>query len=139
MDSIVTINLNEVEDKSNLTPFDAAKYRVSPYARWFNDRCLGWNKDPEYNKHFLLSQQNYANELLKARGYIFLNQIYDLLGLPRTRAGQVVGWIYDVNNPLGDNFIDFGLYNNYNEDFINDYTESVLLDFNVDGMILDRI
>ena len=139
MDNVITINLNEVENKDDMTPVDRILHPVSPYARWFNDRCLGWSKDPECNKLFLLQQQNYANAMLKAKKHVFLNQIYDMLGIPRTRAGQVVGWIYDENNPLGDNFIDFGLYTTYNADFINDYTESVLLDFNVDGMILHRI
>ena len=62
-----------------------------------------------------------------------------MLGIPRTKAGQVVGWIFDKDNPIGDNYVDFGLLNTQNEDFVNGYKRSVLLDFNVDGMILDRI
>ena len=79
----------------------------SDYARFFDDGCLGWSKDAEYNLTFLKQQQNYANDLLKKKGHLFLNEVYDMLGIPRTRAGQVVGWIYDEKHPIGDNFVDF--------------------------------
>ena len=65
---------------------------VSEYARFFDDGCAGWTKDPEYNLMFLRDQQRYANDLLKAKGHLFLNEVYDLLGIPRTKAGQIVGW-----------------------------------------------
>lgn len=62
-----------------------------------------------------------------------------MLGMVRSKAGQVVGWTYDENNPRGDNFVDFDLYNQKNADFINGFKKTVLLDFNVDGMILDKL
>ena len=139
MENVVTIKLDEVEIKGNIEPVDRDLYSVSPYARWFNEKCEAWTKNLESNKFYLLNRQTYANEMLKARGYLFLNDIYGILGIPRTKAGQVVGWVYDPNNPVGDNFVDFGLYATRNEDFINGYENSILLDFNVDGMILDRI
>ena len=114
----------------------------SDYARFFDDGCLGWSKDAEYNLMFLKQQQNYANDLLKKKGHLFLNEVYDMLGIPRTRAGQVVGWIYDEKHPIGDNFVDFGIYDMNREkvrDFVNGYERVILLDFNVDGNILDLI
>lgn len=114
----------------------------STYARFFDDGCTGWTKDPEYNLMFLKNQQRYANDLLKSRGHLFLNEVYDMLGIPRTKAGQVVGWIYDEEYPNGDNFVDFGIYDLYNEkarDFVNGYERSILLDFNVDGDIMNLI
>lgn len=114
----------------------------SDYARFFDESCAGWTKDPEYNLMFLKDQQRYANDLLKTKGQLFLNEVYDMLGLPRTKAGQVVGWIYDEKHPVGDNFVDFGIYDLYNEkkrDFVNGYERSILLDFNVDGDILELI
>lgn len=114
----------------------------STYARFFDDGCTGWTKDPEYNLMFLKNQQRYANDLLKSRGHLFLNEVYDMLGIPRTKAGQVVGWIYDEEYPNGDNFVDFGIYDLYNEkarDFVNGYERTILLDFNVDGDIMNLI
>ena len=114
----------------------------SSYARFFDDGCTGWTKDPEYNLMFLKNQQRYANDLLKSRGHLFLNEVYDMLGIPRTKAGQVVGWIYDEEYPNGDNFVDFGIYDLYNEkarDFVNGYEKTILLDFNVDGDIMNLI
>ena len=120
---------------------------VSDYAKFFDEGCNGWTKDPEANLLFLKKQQTYANNRLKANGYLFLNEVYEMLGIPRTKAGQVVGWIYDEKNPVGDNYVDFGIYDtnknsnwaNANKDFVNGYERSILLDFNVDGNILSNI
>lgn len=114
----------------------------SDYARFFDDGCTGWTKDPEYNLMFLKDQQRYANDLLRSKGHLFLNEVYDMLGIPRTKAGQAVGWIYDEVHPVGDNFVDFGLTDIHNakvRDFVNGYERTILLDFNVDGSILDMI
>ena len=116
---------------------------ISEYAKFFDE----WNtdehsKDPEYNLMFLRKQQDYANEVLKHQGYLFLNEVYDMLGIPRTQAGQVVGWIYDENNPTGDNYVDFGIYDLHDQqkrDFVNGLERNILLDFNVDGVIYDKI
>ena len=115
---------------------------TSDYARFFDDGCTGWTKDPEFNIMFLKDQQRYANDLFKSKGHLFLNEVYDMLGIPRTQAGQVVGWIYDEKNPIGDNFIDFGIYDIADErkrSFVNGYERTILLDFNVDGNILEMI
>lgn len=112
----------------------------SDYARFFDEACSGWTKDPELNLMFLKRQQSYANDLLQRRGYLFLNEVYDMLGIPRTKAGQVVGWVYDENCPVGDNYVDFGIYDMHREkcrDFVNGYERTILLDFNPDGNILD--
>lgn len=112
---------------------------ISCYAKWFNNTCTGWTANPEYNLNFLYCQQNWANEKLRTNGYLFLNDVYEMLGIDITNAGQLVGWIYDKENPIGDNFVDFGLKMKHNADFINGKTTDALLDFNVDGCILDRI
>lgn len=114
----------------------------SEYARFFDDGCTSWEKDPEYNLMFLKAQQQYANDLLVSRGHLFLNEVYDMLGIPRSKAGQVVGWLYDQKNPSGDNFVDFGIYDidrEKNRDFVNGYERTILLDFNVDGNILEMM
>lgn len=112
---------------------------VSQYAKIFDDTCVGWTNDSEYNMLFLKTQQNYCNSLLKVKGHLFLNEVYDILGIARTKAGEVVGWVYDEKNPIGDNVVDFGLMHDYNYDFINGYNYTTILDFNVDGNILNYI
>ena len=112
----------------------------SDYARFFDESSRYWEKDSETNLFFLRSEQNYANDRLHSRGYLFLNEIYDRLDIPQTKAGQIVGWIYNPDNPNGDNYIDFGIYEvnrERNRDFVNGYERSILLDFNVDGNILE--
>lgn len=114
----------------------------SQYAKIFDDSCVGWTKDPEYNMHFLKSQQDYCNDKLKSKGHLFLNEVYDILGFPRTKEGAVVGWVYNKEKPIGDNFVDFGLFgmnDDRNYDFVNGFKNTAILDFNVDGNILDYI
>lgn len=128
--------------KETVQVSDTTPTFYSDYARCFDDGCTGWTKNAEMNLMFLRRQQDWANERLKARGYLFLNEVYESLGIPRTKAGQVVGWIYDTKNPNGDNYVDFGIYNIHiekNRDFVNGYERSIWLDFNVDGNILDLI
>lgn len=118
----------------------------SEYSRFFADGCLGWEKDPEMNLFTLKQAQNWANERLQSKGYLYLNEVYEMLGIPKTKAGHVVGWIYDPHNPDLDNYVDFGIYDVYtpneklNEarrDFVNGYERNILLDFNVMGNIYD--
>lgn len=110
----------------------------SMYARFFDSSCKEWTKNCEYNMAYLLSQQSYANDMLKARGHIFLNEVYDALGMERSKAGAVVGWAISKD---GDNFVDFGIHESHgrNAAFVNGYEPTILLDFNVDGVIYDII
>ena len=115
---------------------------MSPYTYVFDETASGWQRDAEANKFFLLRQQDYANEKLKSRGYLFLNEVLDMVGIPRQRAGQTVGWIYDENNPIGDNYVDFGIFNIHceaNRNFVNGLEKSIWLNFNVDGDILHAL
>lgn len=138
----VSVNDKGEEEVTTKTVEVANPNEISDYARFYDDGNIGWSKDPETNLMFLRRQQDWANELLKAKGHLFLNEVYDMLGIPRTKAGQVVGWIYDEKNPVGDNFVDFGIYDIHkprNRDFVNGIERTILLDFNVDGNILDLI
>jgi hypothetical protein len=132
------------EDGNETTVTDTVKTMdpnlYSDYARFFDAASPYWQNDPEYNLMFLKAQQQYANDLLRAKGRLFLNDVYDMLGIEKTKAGQVVGWVYDRENPNGDNFVDFGIYDMSKERvraFVNGYETNILLDFNVDGNIWD--
>lgn len=125
-----------VDGKKEIVQVTGDPNKLSPYARIFDELCPNWQKDGELNRIFVQCQQNYANHKLQARGHVFLNEVYDALGLERSRAGAVVGWIY---NGEGDNFISFGLFESGDSRFINNLERSVVLDFNVDGIIHDKI
>lgn len=113
---------------------------ISPYAVIFDETSTEWSTDPEYNKMTLRRIQQICNDLLHSRGHLFLNDVYHELGLPDTRIGQMVGWI---DGGDGDNYVDFGIYDiaavNNRREFINGYEPSIILDFNVDGVIWDKI
>lgn len=129
---------------------------LSGYARYFNENNINWSDDPQFNLMFLRQNQNWANDKLISQGYLYLNDVYEALGFPKSKAGQVVGWVYDPNNnEHGDNYVDFGIYDlnvkgyrnemtndtiaEERQDFINGYKSSILLDFNVDGNIWETM
>ena len=129
---------------------------LSGYARYFNENNINWSDDPQFNLMFLRQNQNWANDKLISQGYLYLNDVYESLGFPKSKAGQVVGWVYDPNNnEHGDNYVDFGIYDlnvkgyrnemtndtiaEERQDFVNGYRNSILLDFNVDGNIWETM
>lgn len=142
-----TVQETVIDEKGNEQTVDKVVEVANPnvysdYARCFDDGCKGWTKDPELNLVFLKQMQQHANDKLRAKGHLFLNEVYDMLGFPRSRAGQIVGWIYDEKNKVGDNFVDFGIYDatkQPNRDFVNGYERVIWLDFNVDGPIWNLI
>ena len=110
----------------------------SPYARFFDSCSSNWQKNAELNRNFLVCQQNWANDMLRARGHLFLSEVYDMLGIERSRESAIVGWI--LGN--GDDFVDFGVFDDDIHAgllFVNGDEPSVILDFNVDGIIWDKI
>ena len=134
-----------VEDIKNASVVDSSANH-SPYSKIFEATNNNWSPNPATNLYWLRSQQNYANEKLQAEGYLFLNDVYQMLGFPRTSEGQIVGWVYDPDNPNhdGDNYVDFGIYDllykgSEKVEFINGYNPCVWLDFNVDGVVYDLI
>lgn len=109
---------------------------VGLYARFYDEFAKNWQPDAEDNRIFIVNQERWANDRLQSRTHLFLNEVYDMLGLDRTPVGNLVGWTLDGT---GDGYVDFHLYDSKNSNFINGYENSVLLDFNVEGPILDKI
>ena len=108
---------------------------TSPYGFKFDENSASWDRSRDMNVFFLKFTQDYFNDLLHLRGYLFLNEVYDRLGIPRRAIGQCVGWVYDENNPNGDNLVDLDIFNERNNNDENVF----ILDPNVDGYILDKI
>lgn len=135
------------EEKVKKTQYVVNPSDISGYARFFEKYTKDekgnvipnpcWENNNEYNLMFIKAQERYANDLLIARGRLFLNEVYRMLGLPETKAGQVVGWVYDPDNGRGDSYVSFGLYddNLSYSDYVNGFDPAILLDFNVDGNI----
>lgn len=146
----------EVTDENGKTKKTKKKIQVLPegvvpsqYARIFDDQVFdtegGYTGSSQYGPHgtynvlFLINKCNWVNQHLQAKGYLYLNDVYEELGFPRTKAGQVVGWLW---NGEGDNYISFGpevdaLVNKTAPHSAYKDGASFLLDFNVDGPILD--
>ena len=113
----------------------------SPYSRFIDENSSIWDSSSDITELNIRSQLNYMNDILRTRGYVFLSDVYDALGIPRTPASQVVGWLWNKGD--GDHYISFG---NIEEHRIQFYDESrrktiavYLLDFNVDGEIVNDI
>ena len=111
----------------------------SPYARIFDESCVGvWQKDAGTNLFCLRTAEKMLTQKLQSRGYLFLNEAYEALGMSPRKEGQVVGWMLGK----GDDYVDFGL-NDWEahpgaEHFVKGEERSVVVDFNVDGCILDN-
>lgn len=124
-------------------------HEPSDFARFFDESSPNWTKDANYNLIFLKAQQAQANKVLQTKGYLFLNEVYEMLGMQKTAQGQVVGWLYNPDDDEwdGDNFVDFGIYDQYGDikhderkrAFVNGLEKNILLDFNVDGVVYDLI
>lgn len=138
------------EEKTVKKTVERSQYDgYSEYARYFEEytrdskgnvvRNNCWQSNNEYNIMFLKNQERYANDILRAKGRLFLNEVYRMLGIPESQAGQIVGWVYDEEEAAhrGDNYVDFGLYKSQDSysDFIYGNDNGILLDFNVDGNV----
>ena len=130
-------NGNEVVTEKTVKIADPGEHNM--YTRIFDESSCYWSKTSDYNQMFLIGRERYANDKLNAQGYLFLNDVLEMLDLPRTKEGQMVGWVKDPK--IGrDDYIDFGIFNankKSNRAFINGYEPSIWLDFNVQGNILD--
>lgn len=133
----VTTDENGKEKKTKKT-IDIATM-PSGYARFFDESSREWTKDPYMNLMTLRGKQAAFNNRLQSCGHVFLNEVYRELGFDeQTQEGQVVGWYWTPEHP---SYIDFGIYdtNRHTERFVNGYERSILLDFNVDGVIIDKL
>lgn len=129
------------ETGKKITLKEYSRNGMSQYSRFFDE----FNKNyisgrPDQNKSFLLAQEKYLTQKLHARGHLFLNEVYDALGMERSPEGQIVGWVYGSEN--GDGYVSFGLDDPTNEMmrmFVNGLEDAVLIDFNVDGPVWSLI
>ena len=114
----------------------------SDYAKFFDESSAFYSDSPEYNLMFLKRQEDWATTKLRERGYLMLNEVYESLGLMQTEAGSYVGWVYDKSRPAEENKVDFCIYQLHrerNRAFVNGFEPVILLDFNVDGYIMNKI
>lgn len=115
----------------------AAVDGVSPYGVIFDETNNNWSADEDLSMLHLKCQQQYANDILQTRGHIFLNEVYKMLGFPHTPAGAVTGWV----KGNGDDFVDFNIFEGTfeGEDGKGRTVTKWALDFNVDGVMYDKI
>lgn len=124
------------KDKMTLEAITAVD-DVSPYGVIFDEDNVHWSADEDLAMLHLKCQEKYANDILQARGHIFLNEVYKMLGFPHTPAGAVTGWV----KGNGDDFIDFNIHDGIfeGEDKNGRTVTKWALDFNVDGVMYDKI
>lgn len=117
--------------------------KLSPYTFVFDEQSRNFNKGRGKNLEFLTQAQQWANDKLIFKGHLTLNDVLDLIDLPRTNVGMVTGWVYDRNDNKGDNYISFGIFSNPNQEevdaVLNGQEKYIILDFNVDGTIYGEL
>lgn len=128
------------KEKKVKTTIDVANPTENPYCMFFDaTTSKAYEDNMDYNRMTLRATQQYANDKLKSDGFLFLNDILDELGMQKTKLGQIVGWVYKPENSNGDNYVDFRVLEVNKETSDGGYVMAFLLDFNVDGNILDLI
>lgn len=126
---------NGKEKKVKKTVMVADPNLQSDYAVYFDSKSRNYETNPDYNRMFLKAQQAFANDKLQTRGHLFLNEVLDDLDLPRTPAGQIVGWTKD--GP--DGYINFRIVEVERETEDGRHEPALLLDFNVEGNIWEKM
>lgn len=134
-----TVTDEKGREKKVKKTIEVADPNVSEYVKYFTRSNPYWENNPEYVEMFLRAQQNYANDKLKATGHLTLNDVYDMLGFHDSKAGMVVGWIYDPDHPNGDNYVEFDVKKVHLPDEQGGYEEAYAIDFNVDGNIYNEM
>ena len=111
------------------------------YSKIFDECNPNWQRDATFNREWLEIQQVNANKKLETQGYLFLNDVLEALGYEPTKAGQVVGWLYNKHNKDYQDIVDFGMYqlDSAHQSFLDGFEKSVLLDFNVRGIIINDV
>lgn len=131
---------NKVKVDARIVDLDNTALAISDYSRFFQMGCKGFDASSgRYNLLYLKGIQAMFNNKLIADGYVMLNDVYRELGFDTIPEGWSIGWVYDEANPIGDNYIDFGLYEarNKNQRAVNDWEPVILMDFNVDGNLYE--
>lgn len=123
------------EKKVKKTVMVADPNLQSDYAVYFDSKSRNYETNPDYNRMFLKAQQAFANDKLQTRGHLFLNEVLDDLDLPRTHAGQIVGWTKD--GP--DGYVNFRIVEVERETEDGRHEPALLLDFNVEGNIWEKM
>lgn len=123
------------EKKVKKTVMVADPNLQSDYAVYFDSKSRNYETNPDYNRMFLKAQQAFANDKLQTRGHLFLNEVLDDLDLPRTPAGQIVGWTKD--GP--DGYVNFRIIEVERETEDGRHEPALLLDFNVEGNIWEKM
>ncbi len=123
------------EKKVKKTVMVADPNLQSDYAVYFDSKSRNYETNPDYNRMFLKAQQAFANDKLQTRGHLFLNEVLDDLDLPRTPAGQIVGWTKD--GP--DGYVNFRIVEVDRETEDGRHEPALLLDFNVEGNIWEKM
>ena len=123
------------EKKVKKTVMVADPNLQSDYAVYFDSKSRNYETNPDYNRMFLKAQQAFANDKLQTRGHLFLNEVLDDLDLPRTPAGQIVGWTKD--GP--DGYVNFRIVEVERETEDGRHEPALLLDFNVEGNIWEKM
>lgn len=133
---------DENGNKKKKTVYTSDKMVKHPYSVIFDETNPYWERESGYNLVFVKGVEDAANRKLRRKGYLFLNDVYDMLGVPNTYIGQFAGWIWDPADPTIDSRVDFGLYDDRNPQkvaFLQGDEYSVVLDFNCDGNIINKI
>lgn len=59
----------------------------------FDSSNPNWDSRETHSFMFLRSMELHMNDMLRARGHVTVNDVYDVLGFDRTEEGALSGWV----------------------------------------------
>ena len=129
------------KEKTKTKKVKIASGTATPFAIVFDESNPNWTGDREMDMCFIKNIERYCNDVLIARGFLTVNQVREEFGLEWIEEGQLFGWVYMKNNPIGDNYVDFRLMSDSKNfmDYMNKKNDFVILDMNCDGNIIEYL
>lgn len=127
-----------------------------PYTIILDERSSVWSRNPDSTLHNLKLVQELAEHKLRTQGSLFLNEVREMLDVPRTKSGAALGWVLeeDKEKRRTSNYIDLGVFykNVANGTYVDEYDRGyrtkvdeildgganpIVLHVNPDGIVYD--
>ena len=124
----VTVETEDENGKKKKETITVADPDISTVGRYFTRKNDNWSDSEAFLNNFFSMQACYLTDLLRARGFVLLNDIYDCLGFDKdTEAGIVVGKVY--NRDSDDNRIEITWHKTKLPDEFGNFEDAWYLDF----------
>ena len=108
---VKTETIETQKGKKTITTENKKVNAPDDYRITYKKGCPGWVDNELLRESYLYGIEKHCNNILNIKRKLFLNDVYDLLGYPRTQQGQIFGWYIAPDEDLQDNRVIFDITN----------------------------